>query len=134
MHARTESPQLKRRLAFNRGRLAPPPAMDYRPAKPTTECVNQFQRFFLSELILHYRSLCTTNLKLNKELRQYWSDFKLYKFLRNTIPPEEIRAIENSILPDWQNTRAQQISTYNELTDVEDELRDNKCPFVRCSS
>src|SRR5438477_162080 len=54
MHARTESPQLKRRLAFNRGRLAPPPAMDYRPAKPTTECVNQFQRFFLSELILHY--------------------------------------------------------------------------------
>src|SRR5216117_1185822 len=56
MHARTESPQLKRRLAFNRGRLAPPPAMDYRPAKPTTECVNQFQRFFLSELILHYKS------------------------------------------------------------------------------
>src|SRR5437867_6182510 len=68
MHARTGPPQLKRRLAFDRGRLAPPPAMDHRWGKQPTESVNQFQRFFLSELILHY----TENLedvfdKLNYE-------------------------------------------------------------------
>src|SRR5262245_30415953 len=54
MYARKESPHPQRRLAFACGRLAPPPELDLRSGQPPTKCVNQFQRFFLSELILHH--------------------------------------------------------------------------------
>ena len=39
------------------GRLASPPAMDLRSGQPPTKCVSQFQRLFLSELVLHHRTL-----------------------------------------------------------------------------
>jgi hypothetical protein len=53
MHARPESPHYQCRLALDRGILAPPPGLDYRNPKTNNQCVNQFQSFFLSELVLH---------------------------------------------------------------------------------
>src|SRR5213592_158924 len=77
MHARTGPPQLKRRLAFDRGRLAPPPAMDHRWGKQPTESVNQFQRFFLSELILHYtRAVSDTETRPIRCLPAYEIGFR----------------------------------------------------------
>ena len=54
MYARKEPPHPERRMASACGRLATPPAVDIHSGQPTTKCVNQFQRFFLSELILHH--------------------------------------------------------------------------------
>src|SRR5580765_2347257 len=54
MYARTESPHDQCRVAFDRRDLATPPGLDCREGKTKT-CVNQFQSFFLSELVLHHR-------------------------------------------------------------------------------
>src|SRR5258708_29463060 len=59
MYARTESPNDQRRVAFDRRNLATPPGLDCREGKTKT-CVNQFQPFFLSELVLHH---CYTEYK-----------------------------------------------------------------------
>src|SRR5262245_11880036 len=50
-------PHAHRRLALACGRLAPPPALGHPSEQPPNKCVNQFQRAFLSELILHYRGI-----------------------------------------------------------------------------
>jgi len=42
-------------VALDRGILAPPPGLDYRNGQTNNQCVNQFQNFFLSELVLHNR-------------------------------------------------------------------------------
>src|SRR5208283_3946226 len=54
MYAPTDPPHLERRLAPRRGNLAPPPGLDRRPGKQSTQSVNQFRWLFLSELVLHY--------------------------------------------------------------------------------
>src|SRR3974390_339351 len=56
MYVRSESPPPQRRLASGRGNLAPPPGLDLRNDKIQNQCVNRFQRLFLSELVLHYTS------------------------------------------------------------------------------
>jgi hypothetical protein len=59
MHARTDPPQLERRLALGRGNLATPPGLDRREGKTTNQCVNPFQTVLLPELVLHYIWLAT---------------------------------------------------------------------------
>ena len=56
MYARSEPPHHQSRLASGRGNLATPPALDNRNGKKSNQCVNRFQNFFLSELVLHYKS------------------------------------------------------------------------------
>src|SRR6516164_264881 len=54
MYAGAEPPRHQRRMALDRGNLATPPGLDYREGKTTNQCVNRFQDFFLSELVMHY--------------------------------------------------------------------------------
>jgi hypothetical protein len=67
MYARAEPPRHQRRLALDRGNLATPPGVDHRDGKTTTQCVNQFQDFFLSELVLHYKQVNHTLDALSEE-------------------------------------------------------------------
>ena len=55
MYAGAEPPRYQRRMAFDRGNLATPPGLDYRDGKTKNQCVNRFQDFFLSELVMHYK-------------------------------------------------------------------------------
>jgi len=54
MYARSEPPRHQRRLAVGRGNLASQPETDHRDGKISTQCVNEFQSFILSELVLRY--------------------------------------------------------------------------------
>src|SRR6516162_5824054 len=54
MYVRSEPPHHQSHLASGRGNLATPPGLDLCNGKKSNQCVNRFQNFFLSELVLHY--------------------------------------------------------------------------------